>query len=91
MNEDIILTNAQIRTNDQRKPWATGIAIFAGKLAAVGTSAEIYKLARPDTRILNAGGRVLSLPEGVSIGSLLRITVQDDGQISLDSIADSPE
>jgi len=57
---DFILLDGRVFTGDDSRPWAEAVAVKAdGTIAAVGTSADIRKLAGPATRILDAGGRLV--------------------------------
>jgi hypothetical protein len=90
MTPTLIVTNAQIPTGDPRRPWATALAILEKKLAAIGSSAEIQKLARPSTRIIDAGGRVVPLPAGTTVGSDINVTVLANGEVVVDSVEEEP-
>ena len=59
MPADLILTNAHIRTMDDAHPQAQAMAITAGKITRIGTDAEITALAGPNTRRIDAGGRLV--------------------------------
>lgn len=74
----MILTNARIATGDPRRPYATALAISDGVLAALATAAEILKLARPGTRIIDARGMPVALPSGATVGSRVRVVTEDD-------------
>lgn len=52
------VVNARIWTGDARRPWADGIAVRGDRIAAVGSSAEIRKLAR-DAEVIDAQGQML--------------------------------
>src|SRR4030042_5703850 len=57
---DFILLDGRVFTGDDSRPWAEAVAGNTdGTIAAVGTSADIRKLAGPATRILDAGGRLV--------------------------------
>ncbi|MFS2124028.1 amidohydrolase [Pseudomonas sp. Pseusp97] len=56
---ELIITHADIRTMDERHPRAEAIAIRGGRIVAVGSNAEIQALAGPDTRRIDAGGRLM--------------------------------
>ena len=71
----VILTNARIRTGDPSRPWVTALGLKDGKLAVAGSAAEILKMAANDTTIIDAEGRVLSLPSGVGVGSALNVDI----------------
>ncbi len=57
--QDLIVTNARIRTMDPNRPEATAFAVQDGKFTAVGTDAEVEKSAAPGTRRIDARGRVM--------------------------------
>lgn len=52
---DLILYNTRAWTGDPRRPWASGVAVRGGRIAAVGGD-EIRDLAGPDTALLDLGG-----------------------------------
>jgi predicted amidohydrolase YtcJ len=52
------IVNARVWTADPSRPWADAIAVRGDRIAAVGSSAEIRKLARNATIIDAAGGMV---------------------------------
>lgn len=81
----LILANARIATGNPERPWATALAISGGSLAALGSAAEILKTARAETRVLDAGGRVVTLPAGARIGRPIVVSVNDDGAVTLQS------
>ncbi|MCB1445640.1 MAG: amidohydrolase [Rhizobiaceae bacterium] len=72
---DLIIVNADIVTMDPLTPRAEALAVAAGRIAALGRSAEIAALAGPDTRIVDAGGRLV-LPGFQDT----HIHLQDSGQ-----------
>ncbi len=55
----LAIVNARVWTGDERRPWADAVAITGERISAVGSSAEIRKLARPTTRVVDAAGRML--------------------------------
>lgn len=60
MVADIIIHNGALITFDEDQPDAQAIAIADGKIAAVGTDADIKALGGPGTRMIDAqGGTVL--------------------------------
>lgn len=93
MAPTLILTQVTVATGDPRRPWATALAFDGGfdgtadgpltgaTLAAIGSAAEIQKLAGPDTRVLSGGGQSLTLPPGTTVGSRVQLTAGDDGRI----------
>jgi predicted amidohydrolase YtcJ len=56
---DLIFVNAKIYTVDPAFSVAEAAAITNGRFAAVGTSAQIRKLAGPRTRIIDLGGKTV--------------------------------
>lgn len=56
---DLIVTNAKVATLDAAGSFAQALAVQDGRIAAVGTSAALKKLAGPRTRVVDAGGRTL--------------------------------
>ena len=54
----LAVVNARIWTGDSARPWADGLAVRGDRIAAVGSSAEIRKLAR-DAEVIDAGGMML--------------------------------
>jgi len=52
----LAVVNARVWTGDERRPWADAVAVSGERIAAVGSSAEIRKLATAETRIVDAGG-----------------------------------
>jgi predicted amidohydrolase YtcJ len=56
---DTILLNGKIVTGDARSTIAQALAIREGKIAAVGTTADLRKLASPQTRIIDLAGRTV--------------------------------
>ena len=56
---DLILTEGRFFTADSTRPWAEAVAIRGERIAAVGTTAEVTRLAGPRTRRLALGGRVV--------------------------------
>lgn len=56
---DIIVKNAKVATLDPGGRIAQAVAIAADRIQAVGSDAEIAALAGPDTRHINANGRLV--------------------------------
>jgi hypothetical protein len=81
----VVVTNARVRTGNLARPWVTALGIRAGKLAVVGTAAEILKMTDADTRVIDAAGQLLTLPTGTSVGSRVTLTVESDGRLMVHS------
>jgi predicted amidohydrolase YtcJ len=56
---DTIITNANVWTVDRNHPRAEAVAILNQRIAAVGTSPEMDAWRGPQTRIIDAGGKLL--------------------------------
>ena len=58
----LAILNARVWTANPRQPWATGIAVAGDRILAVGSSAEIAKLARssPTARVIDAKGGMIT-------------------------------
>jgi hypothetical protein len=59
MTADLIIVNANVHTMDRRRPSAEAVAVFGNRIAAVGTTAEIRKLAGAGTRVIDARGSLV--------------------------------
>ena len=55
----LAIVNARVWTGDARRPWADAVAVTGERITAVGSSAEVRKLARPTTRVIDAKGGML--------------------------------
>lgn len=58
-NADIIITNARIYTVDAKHPWAEALAISSERITAVGNKKDVEKLKGPDTKIIDAQGKLV--------------------------------
>lgn len=56
---DAVLVNANIRTMDGARPQAEALAIKDGRIVAINSSHAIRDLAGNDTRVIDAGGRLV--------------------------------
>ena len=54
----MVVVNARVWTGDARRPWADALAVRGERLAAVGSSAEVRKLAG-SARVIDAGGQMV--------------------------------
>src|SRR6202140_3369534 len=55
----LVLVNGKVWTENQAQPTAQAVALDGSKILAVGDNAAIRKLAGPNTRIIDLGGRLL--------------------------------
>jgi predicted amidohydrolase YtcJ len=55
----LVVVNARVWTGDPARPEAQALAVRGGRIAAVGTDAEIRRLAGPETRVVDAAGGML--------------------------------
>src|SRR5688572_23369059 len=56
---DLVVVNAKVLTVDAQNTQAEAVAIRGNTFAAVGTTAAIRKMAGPETRVIDAGGRTV--------------------------------
>ncbi|MGB8815371.1 MAG: amidohydrolase, partial [Paracoccaceae bacterium] len=59
MTPDTIITNARVLTMDAANPRAEAVAWASGRIAAVGSNAEIAAMAGVRTKVIDAGGRTV--------------------------------
>ena len=55
----LAVVNARIWTGNPKRPWAEAIAVRGDRIAAVGSSAEIRKMAGSGARVIDARGQML--------------------------------
>jgi predicted amidohydrolase YtcJ len=53
---DLVLVNGRVYTVDPGRPWAEAVAIAGDRILAVGSTAEVRRLARPKARIIDLRG-----------------------------------
>ena len=53
---DLVLLNGRIYTLEPARPWTEALAVRGGRIAAVGSTAEIKSLAGPETTMLDLAG-----------------------------------
>ncbi|MBB5209275.1 amidohydrolase [Chiayiivirga flava] len=56
---DLIVRNARIHTLDPARPRATALAVRDGRIAAIGSDADVMPLQDPATRVIDAHGACL--------------------------------
>jgi hypothetical protein len=56
---DLIITHANIWTGDEAHPHAKAVAVFGDRIIAVGSDADVEGLGGPNTRVIDAGGKLL--------------------------------
>jgi predicted amidohydrolase YtcJ len=56
----LLLVNGRVYTVDPARPWAEAVAIAGDRILAVGTSAELRRLAGPDTRVIDLRGQFVT-------------------------------
>jgi predicted amidohydrolase YtcJ len=57
--EGLAIVNARVWTGDPRRPWADALLMQGGRIAAVGSSAEVKKRAG-SARVVDAKGRMVA-------------------------------
>src|SRR4249920_584871 len=55
----LIVTNADVYTVDKQHPKAEAVAVIGDRIVAVGSRAEIDLWRGPQTRVIDAGGKLL--------------------------------
>ncbi|UCE81391.1 MAG: amidohydrolase [Methanobacteriota archaeon] len=58
-NATLIVRNGRIFTVDRGRPWAQAIAVEQDMIVRVGTNEEVEKTSGSETKILDAGGRLV--------------------------------
>jgi predicted amidohydrolase YtcJ len=56
---DLIITNAKVWTVDPALPTAEAVAVIGERIVAVGSTKEIDAWRRPQTRVIDAGGKLV--------------------------------
>lgn len=56
---DLVVINADIRAIDEKKPRAEALAVTKNRISAVGTNREIRALIGENTKVIDAGGKLL--------------------------------
>jgi predicted amidohydrolase YtcJ len=56
---DLLITNAQVLTQDRACPRAAAVAVRGEQIVFVGSAAAAAHWRRPHTRVIDAGGRTL--------------------------------
>jgi predicted amidohydrolase YtcJ len=56
---DLVITNARVWTVDKNRPTAEAVAVLGDRIVAVGSNREINSWRGPETRVLDAGGKLL--------------------------------
>lgn len=64
----LVVVNARIPTGRPGRPWADALAVRGDRLAAVGSSAEIRKLAAPGAQVVDARGGLVVPGTGDTAG-----------------------
>src|SRR5690242_12849981 len=55
----LIVTNSAVYTVDKQHPWAEAVAVIDDRIVAVGSSREIEAWRGPQTKVINAGGKLV--------------------------------
>ena len=56
---DLVVVNANVRTMDPKRTQAQSIAVSGGKIIAIGTDADTKSLVGPNTKVVDAQGRLV--------------------------------
>ena len=58
----LAIVNARVWTGDARRPWADALFLRAGRIEAVGSSAEVRKRSGAVTKVIDAKGLLAQHP-----------------------------
>ena len=87
---DLVVTNAQVHTMDERRPLASAFAVREGQFVAVGDASDVASWRGPDTRVIDAGGATVipglndSHTHAVRAGRFYNLELRWDGVDSLE-------
>jgi predicted amidohydrolase YtcJ len=56
---DLVVVHGEVYTVNAKEPWVQAVAIRQGKIVAVGTDEEIARLQNKNTKVIDAGGRLV--------------------------------
>jgi predicted amidohydrolase YtcJ len=56
---DIMVVHGRVYTEDQKQPWAQAVAIYHGKIVAVGDNSAIERRRGMGTKVIEAGGKLV--------------------------------
>src|SRR5467141_5017626 len=56
---DIIVIHGRVYTENPKQPWAQAVAIYRGKIVAVGDDPVIERMRGMGTKVINAGGKLV--------------------------------
>src|SRR5688572_19597638 len=87
---DLVLRNARIFTGEAAGPWAAAVAEKDGRIAALGSDAEMDARTGPATVVVDAGGRLV-VPGFIDAHFHLPMGAQQLDAIDLLDAADLPE
>ena len=57
---DLLLVNARVWTGDAARPWAEAVAVRGDRVLAVGAGGELARHRSAHTRVIDAGGRLVT-------------------------------
>lgn len=87
---DMIVVHGKVYTVNPGQQWAQAVAIRGGHIVAVGEDAEIEKLRQPETKVIDAGGRLV-LPGFVDCHIHFLDGSLSLGRVNLDGAKDAAE
>src|SRR2546430_7602336 len=56
---DLIITNAKVWTVDTSNPAAQAVAVLGDRIVSVGSNSDVNNWRRPNTRLIDAEGKLL--------------------------------
>jgi hypothetical protein len=87
LEADLVLLDGRVFTADPERPWAEALAIRGERIVAVGTSESLRARAKPGTRTLSLGGRLV-VP---GINDAHTHLVPRPAGVELDGLSEDPE
>lgn len=58
-NPNLIIRNGRVFTVNDRRPWAQAVGVLGDRIVFVGSDADAEAITGPDTKVIDAGGRLV--------------------------------
>jgi len=88
---DLILTNGLIATQDERRSFATALAVKAGRFLAVGSDSEVLQHRGSDTKMVDLRGRTAIPGLNDSHMHMIRAGLSYDSELRWDGVTSLSE
>jgi predicted amidohydrolase YtcJ len=83
---DMIITNGKVATMTREGSFAQAVAIKGGVITAVGSNAQMLKLKKPGTQVIDAGGRTVIPGLNDSHLHIIRQGLNYNAELRLDGV-----